>query len=374
MHYIRKVSHFFYRHIFKPIFFIYDPEDVHDRMIKLGEWLSRYRLTRAITRIVFSYSHSSLEQKIWDIHFPNPIGLAAGFDKDARIYGILDSVGFGFGEIGTVTLHPYEGNSKPRLYRLPKSKGIVVYYGLKNIGARAIIDILKKQKKNIPQIISIGRTNCKATAEREAGCSDYRDCLDMFHSEKVGDIYEINISCPNTFGGEPFTAPEDLDELLRALHTHQIQKPIVLKMPINLPWEAFQKLLDVAIAHNISAVNIGNLNKNRDDKMIKDEIPDHVHGAVSGKPTFNLSNELISRTYEYCGNKLKIIGTGGIFCAEDAYEKIKRGASFVELITGMIYEGPQLIGEINHGLVRLLKKDGYENISEAVGAYHGIIQ
>ncbi|HRH23951.1 MAG TPA: quinone-dependent dihydroorotate dehydrogenase, partial [Candidatus Magasanikbacteria bacterium] len=129
-------------------------------------------------------------------------------------------------------------------------------------------------------------------------------------------------------------------------------------------------LLDVALRFQIHAVNIGNLNKNRLDHAIKEKIPEYIRGSISGKPTQELSNDLISRTYEYCGDRIKIIGTGGIFCADDAYEKIKRGATLVELITGMIYEGPQLIGSINYDLVRLLKRDGYVTISDAIGAYH----
>lgn len=370
MRYRSIIFHFLYRAILKPIFFAQDPEVVHDRMMMAGERLGKSKLGKMIVRACFDYKHPSLTQEIWGTHFSNPVGLAAGFDKEGKIFSLMSDVGFGFAEVGTVTYGAYEGNPKPRLYRLPVSKGLVVYYGLKNSGAEAVSRHLKGVANHIPQIVSIGKTNCSLTADEEKGVNDYKDCLDVFQKNGVGDIYEINISCPNTFGGEPFTTGEKLKKLLEVLQVRESKKPIILKMPINIPWEEFKKLLDVALQYQVHAVNIGNLNKDRSDPAIKEKIPGYIKGSISGKPTWNLSNELISQTYAYCGDKMTIIGTGGIFSAEDAYEKIRRGASLVQLITGMIYEGPQLIGTINYELARFLKRDGYTSISEAVGAYH----
>lgn len=370
MRYRSAVFHFLYRVILKPIFFAQDPEVVHDRMIAMGARLGTSKLGKKLIRLCFNYAHPSLGQSKWGIYFGNPVGLAAGFDKEGQLCGILGDVGFGFSEVGTVTFGAYEGNPKPRLYRLPYSQGLVVYYGLKNKGAKIIATHLTKQKKTIPRIISIGKTNCSRTADEESGVDDYKSCLEVFRDLDEGDIYELNISCPNTFGGEPFTTHDRLQKLLEALNIEKIKKPIILKMPINLPWEEFRTLLDVALQFGVHAVNIGNLNKDRSSASIKEQIPENIRGSISGKPTWELSNELISKTYAYCGDKITIIGTGGIFSAEDAYEKIKRGASLVQLITGMIYEGPQLIGSINYDLVRLLKRDGHQTISDAVGVYH----
>lgn len=344
-----------------------DPEWVHDRIIKMGEFLGDCRLGKFLICKLFSYSNPILEQELWGIKFINPVGLAAGFDKDARLYSIMGSVGFGFAEIGTVTLDAYEGNPKPRLLRLPKSKGLVVNYGLKNMGAKSIIESLKRKQKTIPQIISIGRTNSSKTADPNAGIDDYYECLKEFLDADVGDAYEINISCPNLFGGEPFNDEISLQKLLQKLYSLEIKKPVFIKMPINLSWPEFKKLVDVAIKFGVQALVIGNLNKNRNDPAIKESIPKNVKGSISGKPTYDLSNELISKTYKNYGEKIKIIGVGGIFSAQDAYKKIKLGASMVELITGMIYEGPQLIGQINRDLSELLRRDGYKNISQAVG-------
>ncbi len=370
MRYRSTVFHVLYRSILKPIFFAQDPEAIHDRMVAIGSRLGRNTFTRKLTQICFNYTNPSLGQSKWGIYFCNPVGLAAGFDKEGKLCTITGDVGFGFTEVGTVTYSAYEGNPKPRLYRLPHSQGLVVYYGLKNSGAENIVAHLRTEKKTVPRVISIGKTNCSRTADEESGIDDYRKCVQVFRDHNEGDIYELNISCPNTFGGEPFTTRDRLQKLLEALNVEKIDKPIILKMPINLPWEEFRALLDVALYFGVQAVNIGNLNKDRSDASIKEQIPENIRGSISGKPTWELSNELISKTYAYCGNKMVIIGTGGIFSAEDAYEKIKRGASLVQLITGMIYEGPQLIGTINYELARFLKRDGYKTIAEAVGAYH----
>ncbi len=349
---------------------MFDPEWVHDFITSIGEFLGKYSLSKFLVSRLFSYKNPVLEQELWGIKFKNPVGLAAGFDKDARLYSVMGSVGFGFSEIGTVTLDSYKGNPKPRLYRLLKSKGLVVYYGLKNIGAKAIIKSLQKKKKSIPQVISIGRTNSQKTADFESGINNYYNCLKEFTDTGVGDAFEINISCPNLFGGVSFADETSLEKLLQKIYTLNVKKPIFLKIPINPSWPELEKLVKVALRFGVQALVIGNLNKDKFHSSIKDAIPENIKGSVSGKPTRDLSNNLISKTYKNYGDKIKIIGVGGIFSAEDAYEKICRGASMVELITGMIYEGPQLIGDINCKLTHLLKRDGYKNIKEAVGTFN----
>lgn len=364
-----KIFSLLYKNIAKPVFFMFDPEDMHDFFAAAGEFLGNYQILKKLTKNAFNYEDKTLAQKISGVEFSNPIGLSAGFDKDARLTKILPAVGFGFETIGTVTKNAYLGNPKPRLHRLPKSRGIVVNYGLKNIGAEKVINKIKFVKHEFPLIVSIGKTNAEYTAKDDAGIKDYYDCMKQFEDAKVGDIYEINISCPNTFGGEPFTTPAKLDKLLAKLKKVRTKKPLFLKMPINLSWRQFDSLLKVAIKYKIAGVVIGNLNKDHKDKSIVDKMP-KMKGGISGKPTEKLSNELIKKTYQKYGDKLVIMGVGGVFRAEDAYEKIKSGASLVALITGMIYEGPQLIGQINKELVKLMKADGFSNITEAVGACH----
>lgn len=358
-----------YKRFIKPVLFLQDPEKVHDRATKLASLFGKWQISKTITKNLFHYENKALKQKILGITFKNPIGLSAGFDKNGDMIDIVPHLGFGFTQVGTITDQAYEGNPRPRLYRLPKSKALIVYFGLKNIGATKILPKIPKKPK-IPVSISIGKTNCTATSSTEAGIKDYCACIRKSIKSGKGDFYTINISCPNTFGGEPFTTPTKLDTLLKAICKTRPSKPVFLKMPINKSWPQFKKLLDVATKNKIDGVIIGNLNKNFQDKTIKDHIPKHLKGGISGLPTKELCNNLISKTYKYCGNKLTIIGVGGIFSAQDAYHKIKLGASLLQLITGMIYEGPQLISQINKELVTLLKKDGHKNISQAIGSFH----
>ncbi len=353
-----------YKGLLKPIFFQFDPEFVHDRIVFIGSIIGRNRWLKGAVRS-FSYSNTSLNQELFGIHFKNPVGLSAGFDKDGKMFGVMGSIGFGFAEVGTVTYKSYVGNPTPRLLRLPKSKGLVVYYGLKNEGSKAVIERLKNTKQDIPQVISIGRTNSKETACFEDGLEDFINGIKEFNNSNVGNVYEINISCPNTYGGEPFTDASSLNLLLSRVAELNINKPIFIKMPINLDWDKFKELVDVAIKYKVDALVIGNLNKNRDGLL--DKIPQNIKGNISGKPTEILSNYLIKQTYKYAGDKIKIVGVGGIFSAEDTYKKIKLGASLVEIITGMIFEGPQLVGQINKKLAYMLKEDGFKNISEAIG-------
>jgi dihydroorotate dehydrogenase subfamily 2 len=367
----RKVIGFLYQRVLRRILFLLDPEFVHDRFLTIGYLLGQVSLTRIFTRKLLGYENSALVQNIYGIQFANPVGLSEGFDKDGVLVQIAGSVGFGFTQVGSVTLNPYGGNPKPRLYRLKRSRGIVVNYGLKNIGADKIIGRLRNLKMyDYPVSISIAKTNAEYTSSDEAGIQDYYDCMKRLVEEDVGSVYTINISCPNTFGGEPFTTPNKLDQLLSSLDQIETRKPVWIKMPINPSWEEFDQLLRVAVSHNVQGVVIGNLQKDHKHPSVKDLIPEHIKGGISGKPTWDMSNELISMTYSNYAEKLLIVGVGGIFSAEDAYEKIKRGASLVQVIAGMVYQGPQLIGQINQGLVDLLLKDGYSNVSEAIGAYH----
>ncbi len=359
-----------YRNILRPYLFKLDPENAHDAFTNFGAFLGKSQLAKTLTKNLFDYQNEALSQKVAGINFHNPVGLSAGFDKDANLQDILPAVGFGFMQIGSVTLNPYNGNPRPRLYRLHKSKGLVVNYGLKNIGAKKIITKLKKyNNSSFPLGISIAKTNCRETVGINDGVADYYNCLKQLYDNRIGDFYTLNISCPNTYGGEPFTTTSKLRKLLDKISTIDIKKPIFVKMPINLNWKEFKKLLDVIAGYQLDGVIIGNLTKKRDTELIKDKLSKNIKGGISGKPTEKLNNDLISKTYQKYKDKLIIIGVGGIFNAEDAYDKIKRGATLVQLITGMVFEGPQLIGEINQKLVDLLKKDGYRNIREAVGAY-----
>lgn len=357
-----------YRTIVKPICFRFDPEGVHDAITTLGVFMGRFLFIRRMTRFAFAYQDPRLKQIIAGVPFLNPIGLSAGFDKNVKLISLLPSIGFGAAEFGSITLKPYGGNPKPRLVRLPKSKGIVVNYGLMNDGVEAIIPRLRAHADDMVVGISIAKTNSIETATLEKGVEDYAQCLQAVKDAGVGDYYTLNVSCPNAFGGEPFTTKETLTMLLERVQTVHVTKPIFVKLPINLAMDDLDGLLRVCVQFRVAGVIIGNLTKVRDPQLIHDPIAHKAKGGISGKPTEDLSNDCISYAHEHYGDSLYIIGLGGIFSAEDAYAKIRAGASLVQLITGMIFEGPQLIGEINAGLVKLLERDGFATIAEAVGS------
>ncbi|MDP2631348.1 MAG: quinone-dependent dihydroorotate dehydrogenase [Candidatus Uhrbacteria bacterium] len=363
------IIRFCYKRVAKPIFFRQDPEDTHDRVLGMGKLFSRSRLIRKATEFKLSYQHPMLEQDILGIHFRNPVGLTAGFDKNAELTKIMPAVGFGFMQIGSITGEPCEGNPKPRLWRLPKSQGLVVYYGLKNDGSEAIAERLKNQKFEIPVSTSVAKTNSADTVELNAGINDYAKAFRLLAN--IGDMTTVNISCPNTHGGEPFADPVRLEVLLTELDKIETSKPTFIKIACDISTDELDALHAVADNHRVNGFILTNLTKQYDQPTIhRDEIEGINKGGVSGKPTYEASNNLISHLYKIAGDRYVIIGVGGIFNANDAYEKIVRGASLVQLATGMIFEGPQVIGEINKGLVELLRRDGFANISEAVGSKH----
>lgn len=355
-----------YQRIAKPFFFRKDPESVHDRVSGIGKWLGRSTVARYLLSKSYVVSDKRLSQKIHGITFPNPIGLAAGFDKNAELTSIIPTIGFGFEEVGSITGEACEGNPKPRLWRLPESKGLVVYYGLKNNGCEVIAKSLSGRTFAIPIGTSIAKTNSPTCVREEEGIQDYVKAFLAF--AEIGDYFTINISCPNTYGGEPFAHPEKLESLLSALDPIPTRKPIFLKISADTSIVEMDALLNVISEHRVHGLIVANLTKDYSSPYLHHhEINPISKGGISGKPVSPKANILIKYIYQKTKNKYSIIGCGGIFTAQDAYEKIKDGASLVQLITGMIFEGPQLISEINHGLLGLLERDGYTHISEAIG-------
>lgn len=360
------INKIIYKQIFKRIFFLIDPETVHDKMIATGQFLGKTPIAQKITASLFAYKNKKLEQKILGIKFDNPVGLAAGFDKNAQLTDILPSVGFGFAGVGSITGESCIGNPKPRLWRLKKSKGLVVYYGLKNDGSEVLSERLKNKKFKIPIAISIAKTNNQETVDEKKGIADYVKAYKKLVN--IGSFSVINISCPNAFGGLPFSDPKKLDKLLKEITKIKTKKPVFLKLPPDLPKENIEEIIKVSKRYKIQGFVCTNLTKDRKKmkkKIFDSNVPEK--GGISGKVVEDLSNDLINYLYKKTKGEFIIIGCGGIFSAEDAYKKIKSGASLVQLITGMVFEGPQVISEINQGLVKLLERDGYKNIKDAIG-------
>lgn len=328
--------------------FLLDPELVHNQFINLGELLSKIPGGRFITGLFYQYKGPDISKKVDGITYKYPVILAAGFDYNARLVGILDKMSFGGEEVGSVTLRKCEGNAKPRLARAKKSQSIIVYKGLRNNGVDRIIERIQHSKINKDYVvgISIARTNDAKTSDMQSGIADFVGTLKKLVANNIGDYYTINISCPNAFGGESFATKENLEKLLKAMKEIKHYKPMYVKMPVNLEWEKFKELTDLVIKYKINGVVIGNLNKNYEDLAFRNEAPKEYRGGLSGKPCQKLSTELIRKTRQEYGKKLTIIGCGGIMTAKDAMEKFEAGADLVQLITGMIFEGPHLMKEI----------------------------
>src|SRR3989344_5586080 len=362
---ISKFNSLTYKKIVKPILFKFDAEKVHNAFIKIGKVLGSNEITKLLTKTLYNYQNKLLEQRILDINFRNPVGLAAGFDKNAELVSIMEDVGFGFAEVGAITALPHQGNPGKRMQRLIPQKSLWIYLGLNNQGAKLISQKLKNKKFKIPYGINIAKTNCKETTFPKIGLQDYITSLKLLHN--LPAYLTLNISCPNAFGGQDFASPKLYESLLKEVDKLNLSQPVFVKISPDTTKSDLDKIISISHKHKVNGFILTNLSKKHKFNSGK--------GGLSGKPAEKRSNELIKYFYKKLKSKTNkktksryiIIGVGGIFSAENAYKKIKLGANLVQLITGMIFEGPGLIGDINCGLVRLLKKDGYKNISEAVG-------
>jgi dihydroorotate dehydrogenase len=343
---------FLYKNVSRRFFFMMDPEKVHDRIVTFGNFLGKYSFTKGITRIFFDYKNDKLDQEINGMKFSNPVGLAAGFDKDGHLLKILPDVGFGFIEIGSVTGKSCYGNEKPRLWRMIKEESLIVNYGLKSAGCKKVARRFVG-KREVPVAVSLAKTNNKDVVGLEEEINDYLDVYKAFKNRV--DFFVVNISCPNTYGKMSFVDPKYLKILLERIYEIRNDKPIFVKLSPDLDFKLVDEIIDVC--KKVDGFVCTNLTK-----KVEKENP----GGVSGKLLFTKANDMVKHVYSKNTGKI-IIGCGGISSAEDAYEMIKNGANVVQLITSMIYEGPSVVKDINKGLVRLMEKDGYKNISEAVG-------
>jgi len=366
-----------YKYLIKPLLFLLTPDFTHRLIIFCGRMVQAIPLIRWMVRKMWSFQDGALQQKIDGVTYHNPVGLSAGFDKNIQLSPLMGDVGFGFASGGSVTLEPRKGNRRPWFHRLPKTKSVVVYAGMPNYGLETINRYVTKNRsrvKEMPTVVSVAVIANKSTKDQFDPCvsedliiKDVKKAVEYIVKHQLASVVEINISCPNA-GKEPFIYPETLDMLLREMDDIERNVPFWIKMPHLYDMQQFDSLLQTIVKHNIQGVTVANLVKDRTMVTIKDPLNDEIRGGLSGEPTREHSLELIHHAYRKYGDRLTIIGVGGIFTAEDAYAKIRAGASLVGLITGLFFEGPQLIGRINRELVTLLKNDGFSHISEAVGA------
>ena len=357
-----------YKRFVKPILFLFYPDHAHAGIVRIGAWLGKVSSTRALLRALFIYQHPLLKTTVCGITFQNPVGLAGGFDKNAELIQTIPCVGFGFTEVGSITHHPYAGNPRPWSVRLKKDKSLIVNYGLKNKGASVLVPRIQAQTRTCPVMVNIAKTN-DARIKGDASVADYIASFRLL--QDVADMININISCPNTGDGVLFC--EDvvlLGKLLNALQAEHSHKPIFLKLKPDISSEMVASVVSLVKEYScISGFIISNLTRNRNLlKHVASSDIEPYKGGISGQPLKDLSTQMIREVYKLTQGTYPIIGVGGIFSAEDAYEKIRAGASLVELMTGIIYEGPGLIKRINKELVKLLERDGFRSVSDAVGA------
>ena len=370
----RSVTAVIYQKIARPLLFKISPDAVHTKTVKLGMLVQPSRLIRRLINICWAYpSTPALRQRLNGIDFYNPVGLSAGFDKNIEVVPLMKAIGFGFMEGGTVTNQSSGGNSRPWFHRLPKSKSLVVHAGLANQGVKVVAERISGYKADtfdkFTLNMSIAHSNVASIKTEKSAIIDCAKGVAVAAKLKSVGMITVNVSCPNTYDGNPFTNPETLEKLLKEIDKVDARQPIFLKMPVHLDWKAFDAMVSVIARHKVSGLTIANLAKDREAiKNNGDNLPDAIKGGFSGGPTRQLSNDLIFRTRTKYKDRFTIIGVGGIFSADDAYVKIRAGANLVALITGIIYEGPQIVGQINQGLDRLLKRDGFASIYDAVGA------
>jgi len=356
---IALVLEFLYKNFLKRILFLFDAELVHESFLNIGEFLGKNKFFKFVFNFKLGFKDKKIKKEFLKLEFNSPIGLAAGFDYKAKLPFILPKIGFGFATIGTITNLPYEGNEKPRLGRLPKSKSLLVNKGYKNEGAEKIAQKIKNKKFEFPIGISIGRSNSEKLNTVEKSIKDIISAFKIFEQKNLyHSYYELNISCPNINGGDHlgkmFYDENNLKNFLKNLEKLNIKRPIFVKMPIDVTDKKAISILKILDKHQIiKGIIFGNLQKDRKNKYFdKNEIKKAGKGNFSGKPTFVRSNQLIALSKKQFENRFLIIGCGGVFSAKDAQAKFDAGADLVQLITGMIFEGPQVIAKINCELVQ----------------------
>ena len=304
---------------------------------------------------------AALKSRVFGLDFPNPVGLAAGFDKDAKIPQFMFRAGFGFVEAGTLTPEPQEGNPRPRIFRLREDRALINRLGFNNEGfARALTRLEKLSPRDRTGVLGV---NIGANKTAKDPLADYERGIKTFG--KAADYLTVNISSPNTPGLRDIQKKKNLERLLARLAAVRTKTPLLVKIAPDLTDAELKGVVDLALKYRVDGLVISNTTVARPETLkgrYKAE-----SGGLSGRPLFEPSTKMLAKAYRLSKGKLPLIGVGGVAGAKQAYEKILAGASLVQLYTGFIYEGPGLAKRINNELIPLLEKDGYTNVSQAVG-------
>ena len=331
--------------------FLFKPEFIHHISFVLIKFKAII-LSKEIWNLLFRVSDTRLEREVFGLKFDNPVGLAAGFDKDAKLFDELASFGFGFVEIGTVTPLPQDGNQKPRLFRLQEDNAIINRMGFNNEGIEAVVSRLRRKKSNIIIGGNIGKNKI---TPNERAVNDYEICFEKLFP--YVDYFAVNVSSPNTPGLRELQDKEPLTRLLKRLQELNVRKenrkPILLKIAPDLSNKQLDDIIQIVLDTKIDGVVATNTTISRNGlKTDKTKVDSIGNGGLSGKPVSKRSTEVIKYLSEKSNKAFPIIGVGGIHSAEDAIEKLDAGASLIQIYTGFIYEGPSLVKRINKSILK----------------------
>lgn len=336
-----------YKSLLRPLLFKFDPEEVHHFTFSLIKATQKVPGMRSLIQSIYQVNDKRLEREVFGLKFKNPVGLAAGLDKDAKIYNELDAFGFGFIEIGTITPKPQDGNPKKRLFRLKEDQGIINRMGFNNGGIELAVQRLKKNKG----VLIGGNIGKNKVTPNEEAVNDYTICFDALYP--YVDYFVVNVSSPNTPNLRALQDKEPLMELLSTLQSINLlkpkAKPILLKIAPDLTDDQLLDIIDIVNETKIAGVIATNTTISREGLISanKSEV-----GGLSGKPLKDRSTEVIRFLSQKSNKSFPIIGVGGIHSAKDALEKLDAGADLIQIYTGFIYEGPGLIKEINQALLK----------------------
>ena len=346
-----------YKHILKPILFCFNPETAHNMIFAGLKFLRYVPFAGSIMRSIYKKETPNLEKEVFGIHFPNPVGLAGGLDKNGEFYNDMANFGFGFVEIGSLTPQPQDGNPKPRCFRVPGDKAIINRFGINNKGVKNAVEHLKKVR---PEVIVAANISKNTTSINEEAAKDYESAFALLYD--FVDMFVVNISCPNVVG---LTALQDMnflsdiiDRLLSLRMYYDEYRPILLKVSPDLSHEQLDEIIDYSLRSGIDGIVAGNTTRSREGltSISAEKIEAIGNGGMSGAPVYKKNLELVRYVHSRSEGKLPIIGVGGIMSPEDAQEMIDAGASLVELYSGFIYEGPGLIKRILKHFEGLIKQ------------------
>ena len=365
--------------LLRPLLFRLEAEQAH----RLGMRAARLAQATAPSLVAqaFAYEAGALQQSLWGLDFPNPVGLAAGFDKNAELIPFWTALGFGFAEVGSVSAQAAAGNPRPRAFRLPSDQALINRMGLNNDGALRIAARLAARPNGRPLGVNLAKTHDPAILG-EAALDDFRRSFHLLAPH--ADYIALNISCPNTTEGKTFEDPAALDALLRVIFEERaalaLDVPVLVKLSPPAPDHADQgpdvqigsemeEVVAVSRAHGVAGFIATNTASDRSGLRTSGRALERMgRGGMSGRPLAARSTALVRWLYRHTEGTVPIIGVGGVASAEAAYAKIRAGASLVQLYTGLVYEGPSLARRIKRGLTRLLLEDGFASIEQAIGA------